>query len=266
LKVRHDEAYVLRTQALGEADVIVTLLARRHGKVRGVARSARKSRRRFGGTLEPLTHVRAAWTEKEGRELHRIDALDGVRSFAAMQADPLRQAACAVVAELADLFAHDEQPDDDTFRLLGAVLEAMEGRDSPLELLRYFEYWTLRLHGLLADTGHCAACGDPFPADRSAWVGADGSLHCRRCHAQAPEGARRIGPVERRFLALLRRTPPGELPEAAREARPGGAPATMLRRSIESFAERRLRTYRHLERIAGAQPPAAPEPTTEEPR
>ena len=93
---------MLRTQELGDSDLIVSLVAREHGKLRGVARAARSSRRRFGGVLEPLTRVRVAWTEKVGRELHRIDSMDCVRSFSEMQADPARQAACAVLSEVSE--------------------------------------------------------------------------------------------------------------------------------------------------------------------
>jgi len=59
VKQRRDEAYVLGTSELGEADLIVTLLSEQHGRVRGVAASARKSRRRFGGAVDPMTRVSA---------------------------------------------------------------------------------------------------------------------------------------------------------------------------------------------------------------
>src|SRR5262245_47823182 len=101
MKHRRDEAYVLGTHDLGDNDVIVTLVAERAGRVRGVALSAKRSRRRFGGALEPLSRVHASWIEREGRELHRIESLELERSFAAMQADPARQAACAVLCEIA---------------------------------------------------------------------------------------------------------------------------------------------------------------------
>src|SRR3990172_5379475 len=115
MKQRHDEAYVLGTHELGEADLIVTLLAEQAGRVRGVARSARKSRRRFGGALEPMTRVRASWVEKEGRELHRSECLEMARSSATMQADPAVHAACAVFCELGSAVAREGQADPNTF-------------------------------------------------------------------------------------------------------------------------------------------------------
>ena len=67
MALKESEAIVLRTYPLREADLLVTLFTRLEGKVRGVARSAKKSRRRFGGALEPLTYVRATTRTASGR-------------------------------------------------------------------------------------------------------------------------------------------------------------------------------------------------------
>jgi len=109
VRQHRDQAYVLGTTELGEADLIVTLLAENTGRLRGVAPSARKSRKRFGGRLEPLTRVVVTWAQREGRDLHRIESLETLRSFAAMQADPAKQAACAVLAEITGHVVHEER-------------------------------------------------------------------------------------------------------------------------------------------------------------
>ena len=74
------EALVLRTYKLGEADRIVVFLTRDRGKKRGVAPNARKSRKRFGAALEPLTEVRISYFEKERRELVGLNYAEPVRS------------------------------------------------------------------------------------------------------------------------------------------------------------------------------------------
>jgi DNA repair protein RecO (recombination protein O) len=232
-----DEAFVLDARELGESDLIVTLFTVEHGEVRAVARGARRSRRRFGGLLQPLTRVRARWAERDGRELQRLEALDEVHSFAAMQAEPARQAACAILAELTAAFSHAGQSDKDEFRLLGACLDAMEQGVDPAAVVRYFEYWTLRVHGLLPDLRACAACGKELAAGRR--VSSEGLL-CGECPAVGREA--RLNGAELEFLELLRRTPPAKLS--------GEAPRTaglelLLRGSLESFCERRFRTYRH---------------------
>src|SRR5437763_13793681 len=74
MALKESEAIVLRTYPMRESDLLVTLFTRLEGKVRGVARAAKKSRRRFGGALEPLTYVKATYEDRERQELARLDA------------------------------------------------------------------------------------------------------------------------------------------------------------------------------------------------
>src|SRR5258708_4720435 len=76
MPLKQSEAIVLRSYPMREADLLVTLFTRSDGKVRGVARSAMKSKKRFGGALEPLTLVRVDWEERERDALTRIDSCD----------------------------------------------------------------------------------------------------------------------------------------------------------------------------------------------
>ena len=74
------EAIVLRTWPVHEADLVVSFLTRDFGKMRGVAKSALKSRKRFGGALEPMTVARAYFVERPRQELVRLDQLEIIRS------------------------------------------------------------------------------------------------------------------------------------------------------------------------------------------
>src|SRR3989442_13695185 len=80
MALKESEAIVLRTYPLREADLLVTLFTREEGKVRGVARSAKKSKRRFGGALEPLTYVRVHYEDGEQQELARLDSCEVLES------------------------------------------------------------------------------------------------------------------------------------------------------------------------------------------
>jgi DNA repair protein RecO (recombination protein O) len=244
VRQQRDEAYVLGTNELGEADLIVTLLAEHHGRVRGVGASARKSRRRFGGALDPMTRVVARWVEREGRELHRIESLEPVRSFAAMQSDPARQAACAVVSEITAAVVRDEQPEAATFRLLGVVLPALESGLHPWLAVRYVEYWTLKLHGVLPDLAHCTTCGEPLAGSAPRFVVSGHGLSCGRCPKPQAAVAFRSGDVA--ALSAFDTRPPSALDLPKDVARPSGALATLLRGCVEAFAERTFRSYRHL--------------------
>jgi DNA repair protein RecO (recombination protein O) len=251
LKRQRDEAYVLRTQELGETDLIVSLFARHHGKVRGVARAARKSRRRFGGLLEPLTRVSVGWIEKPGRDLQSIDSMEGLRSFATMQSDPAVQAACAVVSEVTEVFAREGQRDEKAFKLIGAILGALESGCDPWVTVRYFEYWMLHVHGLLPDLTACSECGRSLSTRKTLRVDSHGALRCSTC-AQPDGGAGRpFGARERAFLEAARITAPSAMQFDPRTVRPGGGLAALLRGTLESFAEKRFRAYRHLSVATG---------------
>jgi DNA repair protein RecO (recombination protein O) len=147
------DALVLRTYKYGEADRIVVFLTIDQGKKRGVAKNASKSRRRFGGALEPLTRGRAHYVEREGRELCRLDRIEPRRSPLASaggsEDDPaLVLAHAAYFAELIDEWSPDNAANERLFRLGAGVGDALGRAGSTEALARYFEFWLLRLEGV----------------------------------------------------------------------------------------------------------------------
>ena len=141
------EALVLRTYKLGEADRIVVFLTRDRGKKRGVAPNARKSRKRFGAALEPLTEVRISYFEKERYELVGLNYAEPVRSPLSA-ASPEALGYSHYFAELIDEWAADADVDEKLYRLGTSALEALLS-GAPVEALaRYFECWLLRLQGV----------------------------------------------------------------------------------------------------------------------
>ncbi len=246
-----DEAFVLRTQPLGDADLIVSFLARSHGCVRGVARSGRSSRKRFGGLLEPMTHVEATWSVKSGRDLHRIERLESRRSYADMQARPELQSVCAVMAEVGEAFGAEGDADERWFRLFGAVLNALDADGDPLLLLRYFEFWTLRLHGLLGEPTECAACGGSIESGRARALHPEDGFRCEACAQGSEDAPLRLSRHQALWIDRLQRTAPDQLPPARGVARPGGRLERLFRSRIEAVAERRIKAYRHVRSLAG---------------
>ena len=141
------DALILKTYTLGESDRIVVFLTRDRGKKRGVARNARQSRRRFGGALEPLTHGRVGYVERERRELVHVQYVEPIRSpLAAVHGEALGYA--GYFAELIDEWAPEADPNETMFRLGASMVDAM-ALGVPVEpLARDFEYWQLRLQGV----------------------------------------------------------------------------------------------------------------------
>ncbi len=132
------DALVLRTYKLGEADRIVVFLTADRGKKRGVAKSARRPKSRFVGALEPLTHVRVAYFEKETRELVGLNYAEPLRSPLSGPGESVGHA--SYFAELLDEWAQADDPNETLFRLGASVLDALAGGVGIDGLARYFEY------------------------------------------------------------------------------------------------------------------------------
>lgn len=176
---KQSEALILRTYPFREADLLVTLFTRAEGKVRGVAKSAKRSKRRFGGALEPLTHVVAHWEEKEKQELARLDSCDVIASPLATEVTYPRVVALSYVAEVIDQLLPDHEPSDDIFRLALSVIRRLQG-DSLWMPLTYFDLWMVRLIGLLPDLSHCMACGATLNGSRAYFHALADGLLCAR--------------------------------------------------------------------------------------
>jgi DNA repair protein RecO (recombination protein O) len=163
----HGEAIVLRTWPFLEADLLVSLFTRDGGKVKGVARHAMKSRKRFGGALEPATYVRAHYTEKPKQDLVRLDSFEIVWSPMSAPMDTLRLAATQLIVEALDEALPDGAVEDNVFRLAIACLTAMaatagnggEASDPVWVSVTYFCVWLAKLMGWWPELGHCTACG-----------------------------------------------------------------------------------------------------------
>jgi DNA repair protein RecO (recombination protein O) len=202
MALMESEAIVLRTYPLREADLLVTLFTRAEGKVRGVARSAKKSKRRFGGALEPMTYVRAFYDVRERQELVRLDACEVIESPLATEVSYARAVALAHVAELLEELLPDREANDAIFRLTLSVLHALQhveidaatiaiiktggrlktgsektGSEKTSDTkpgseiwmpVTYFELWLTRLVGFLPELTECIACGRTLNGSR-AW-------------------------------------------------------------------------------------------------
>ena len=177
MALKESEAIVLRTYPLREADLLVTLFTRVEGKVRGVARSAKKSTRRFGGALEPLTYVKVAYEDRERQELTRLDACEVIESPLAQEVSYPRAIALGHVAELLDELLPDREANDAVFRLALSVLAQLT-RDEFWLPITYFDLWMARLMGYLPELSECLACGRALNGSRAFFHALADGLMC----------------------------------------------------------------------------------------
>jgi len=186
------EAIVLRQQALGESDRIVTLFTRENGKVRAVAKGVRRTTSRLGGRIEPFTHARLMLAR--GRTLDVIAQADIVRAFGEVRKDLTRAAHAAYVMELVDRGLPERDRHEDVFVLAGDALEKLDrcrAEDSEVVTL----WFGLRLAGLLGyqpETAGCVECGRRLPRARGvteSWAFSlpNGGALCPTCRPHDPQ-------------------------------------------------------------------------------
>jgi DNA repair protein RecO (recombination protein O) len=208
MPTRASEAFVLDAAVSRERDRLVTLFTEEEGKVRGIAHGAARSVRRFGGRLERLSRVRAAWFEKEGRDLVRIDDLELIRESFTLHQSLATSAAVSYVCEIASEFTREKEADRRYYRLIGAVIDGLrEGLPAPL-LMRYFEFWTARLHGIFPALEACDACGRALGAQGARVSALGDAALCPRCSRGAAGRTLHLSPSALTVLEAFRTSAP----------------------------------------------------------
>jgi DNA repair protein RecO (recombination protein O) len=232
-RLYRDSGVVLRTYKLGESDRIIVLLTEGHGKVRAVAKGVRKTHSKFGGRLEPMSHVRLLL--HEGRELDIVNQVESVDSLAPLVADLDHMTKGLAVLEAVDQMALEREPN----RMLVGVLRTISINPSPLVVPAFF-WKLLTLEGVRPELDHCARCSEPEP-----FVAFDmdqGGVLCRSCRSGLP--------ISAAALELMRKILGGQMNAAFAEP---SSQATHevnnhATRAVEHHIERRLRSVAVFER------------------
>jgi DNA repair protein RecO (recombination protein O) len=244
------EAVLLRTWPVHEADLIVSLFTRDYGKLRAVAKSALKSRKRFGGALEPMTLARAWFVERPRQELARLDELEIIRSPLSAPVDQPRLAVLSFFAEVLDEALPEHDPQETVFRLVASVLEhttaARSETAQPWMGLTYFSLWMTRLLGLLPDIAHCTACGEPLRAGEVFFNNHADGLFCA-VHRHVSAGA--LSADSWQLALRMLRAPASAFAGETWQRRRGQDLRRFLLQVLERHLERKLRSTEALARL-----------------
>jgi DNA repair protein RecO (recombination protein O) len=241
------EAVVLRTWPLREADLVVSFFTRDYGKMKGVAKSALKSRKRFGGALEPMTVVRAWFVEKPKQELVRLDQLEIVQSPLSAPVDQARLTVLSFFAEVLEEALPEHDPQETVFRLIVSVLEQTTV-EQPWMALTYFDLWMTRLMGLLPDIAHCIACGEALVAGETSFNAHADGLFCR---VHRPGNASELSPDSWQMALKMLRAPVATFAGEVWPRRRGQDLRRFALQSLERHMERKLKSAEMLVRMTG---------------
>jgi len=254
MPARVSEAFVIQTYPLQESDLIVSFLARDMGKMRGVAKRARRPKSSFGAGLERLSRVKMAYFQKETRELVSLDNCEMIQSQFSMAGDYQCSVALDFLAEISEQLLPAAEPNEKFFRLLAAVIDQMRaGKPGTAWLATsYFALWALRLSGLLPELHACLGCGgwldDPEAPSRAFFQRSLNGLFCQHCRRDMGLGGSWELSADFRALASrMLKEPVGNFAEMEWTRETAADLRRFLVQQIETQIERRLITAPTLE-------------------
>ena len=234
-----DEVVVLRTHKLGEADRIVTLLSRRHGKIRAVAKGVRRTSSRFGSRLEPF--MVADVQLYQGRNLDIVQQAESLGAYGADIAQHYdRYTTASAMVETADRLNEAEATPQQYLLLVGGLRALARGDHAARSVLDAYLLRAMALSGWAPGLGECARCGTV--GDHDFFLAQLGGVVCAAC---APAGSPRVAGDT---VALLRALIAGEwdVVDAAPE-RTTAAASGLVAAYAQFHLERGIRSLSHLE-------------------
>ncbi|HEY3247691.1 MAG TPA: DNA repair protein RecO [bacterium] len=237
------EAIVIRRHNLGEADRVVTLLTKDHGKLGVVAKGARKPRSRFAGRLELFTHLRALLAV--GRTLDVVSQVEVLEAFAPVREDLTRMGYASLVAEVTDRATAERQAAPELFALLRQTLNLIRD-DDPERAGLWFLARVLVLTGYGPVMDRCVVCGRRDPD--MAFSFALGGLLCGSDRPKDPQSLSLSAPAAHTLTFLLRAAP-DLVTKLAMPPTVRGEVGNVLQRYVEYRFDVRLRSPAIIQRL-----------------
>ena len=153
------EAIILRTRDYGESDRLITFFTRSHGQLTGIAKGARRSKKRFVHTLEPFSQVQITYVDKSTSGLVRIDASELINAFTALRGDITCLGYASLSCEMVLEISPEREANPSLFALLSLYLEQLEGGAEPANSSLLFQIRLLSLSGYAPNLEECVHCG-----------------------------------------------------------------------------------------------------------
>ena len=180
------EAIVLRHFDYGESDRIVNFYTADFGKVKGIAKGARRSQKRFANTLEPFSHINLLFSRQRQEGLALIEAGKVINHYARIRGNLGKTLYASYLVDITDQFTIENKTNDGLFRLVGDFLELLDTGDASEDLIRFFEMRLLRLVGYEPVLDRCVTCRTPVTSGAMYHFSVrEGGLKCGLC---APVG------------------------------------------------------------------------------
>ncbi len=249
-KTYKTEAIVLRHHPIGEADYLLTLFTPNRGKVRAVARGARRIKSKLGGHVEPP--MRTSLFMVKGQNLDTVNQAEALEGFRPLREDLNRLSQALYMLEMVDTFSQEEQANYPVYRLVLDSLRSLSG-DAPPALLPYFQMRLLDHSGFRPELHRCVECEAGLEPGRHSFAPSQGGTLCDSCH---PPGVG-ILPMSLNSMKVLRFLQRESMPNAEKLTLEQDTLAEMERllgALIRYVLDRDVRASRFVQQVAQRDP------------
>jgi DNA repair protein RecO (recombination protein O) len=240
------EAIILKHSDFGEADRLVTMYSRELGKLRALAKGARKPGSRKGGHLEPFS--RASLLLGKGRDLAVVEQAEAVELNSALSQDLVALGYASYVVELLDKFSGDHDENRGVYRLLRDTLARLAAGDEKQLAVRFYEVKLLEQVGFRPELQNCLNCGRKIEPQDQFFSFEQGGVLCPDCGPQ-DRAAQRISLAALKVLRHLQRSDYAEAQRAKIEAHVQLELESLMNLYVSYLLERNLNTPRFLRRV-----------------
>lgn len=200
---RRVDALILRHQRWGEADRLLTIFTREHGKLRIIAKGARKTTSRKAGHLEPF--MRSTLQLAQGRDLWIVTQAETINAFLPIRDDLQLMGIASYVIELLDKFTYEDGINQPLYRLAVETLERLCTADPVFVVLRYYEMRLLDILGYRPQLFQCIGCQEEIKAEDQYFSALVGGVICPRC-GHKYEDVRKISVASLKYLRHFQRS------------------------------------------------------------
>ena len=179
-------AFVLRFIDYGESDRIVTFYTDKSGKLKGIAKGARRSKRRFSNAIEPFCQSNILYSRRSKEGLALIENCDVINHYPGIREDLERTMVASCFIDLIDQFTVEGRKVPGLFKLLEDFLGLIEKGNNTEETLRFFELRLLKVSGYEPALEGCVKCGTPLDKmDSPCFCPSDGGIKCSECDRES---------------------------------------------------------------------------------
>jgi len=200
------EGLILGIRPLGESDLLVTLFTKELGKIKAIAKGAKRSKKRFLNTLEPFTRIKGNFAPPRNASLYRIDSADIIQQMEGIGISSECYCLASLVCELTDLWSKEEDQDDLLYSLLLHTLFNLSNGKPPFRTVLGFKVQILQYAGYKLCLEHCVVCKKDLSSSLYFSIPKGGTV-CKACMNNR-EGSIKLSKGGAKCIQFLQRSNP----------------------------------------------------------